>query len=493
MQLCWTHAHAKGMMKKRRKRGVVGKAARAAQIRKWGLCMDYTRTIAEFIANATYEDLPQKAIDITKTSIIDTLGCMVAASSLAETSNAVYDSYRDIEGDGPCTIIGYGERMPLYAAAFVNGAMGHGVDFDDCASIDKPTIHPTASVFPAAFTLSEHLGGITGKDLILAVAIGNEVGIRIGDCPQGDMLKDYCFFSQTVIGVFQATAAACKLLNLDVDQTVSALGLAINRVSGPFHSLFTCDFRGIRDAFCNEEGIKCAMFAKAGLKGCVKALDVLFDEIYKGDVDMNGLTEGLGTVYKLADRIGYKPWPSCGSSYPFVQGILEIMAENGLTAEDVERVVLTGCQNGLDTFEPKAEKSAPTSSAVGKSALPYIAALAVKNQTIALGDFTPEAFGDLEVRAITDRIDYVLDNSFTSVEGRVEIQTVDGRSFVTDVKTLRGSQANPVSEAEVYAKFLNNCKLARKPIAAETVEGMLDALKDLENQADLVMFTEALA
>jgi len=180
--------------------------------------MDYTRTIAEFIANATYEDLPQKAIDITKTSIIDTLGCMVAASSLAETSNVVYESYREVEGDGPCTIVGYGDRMPVYAAAFVNGAMGHGVDFDDCASIDKPAIHPTASVFPAAFTLAEHLGGVTGKDLILAVAIGNEVGIRIGDCPKGDMLKDYCFFSQTIIGVFQATAAACKLLKLDEPQ-----------------------------------------------------------------------------------------------------------------------------------------------------------------------------------------------------------------------------------------------------------------------------------
>ena len=114
-----------------------------------------TQGIAHYVAKTEYEDLPEDVVVSTKRSILDTLGAMLPATTLSPASDIVHDLYAEIGGRGPCTLIGYGEKAPLLAAAMVNGSLTHAMDFDDFSGIDKPLVHPTANCLPAALALAE--------------------------------------------------------------------------------------------------------------------------------------------------------------------------------------------------------------------------------------------------------------------------------------------------------------------------------------------------
>ena len=158
---------------------------------------DYTKTVAEHLANTTYEDLTPEAIEFAKKSILDTLGIMFPATTLAPTSTIVHDLVTCVDEGQTCMIVGYGERASLLGATFMNGSLTHAVDFDDSAGIERPLVHPTGSCFPAAMTLSEYLGDVTGRDLILAIALADDIGIRMADSVKGNILWDYDFFPIT--------------------------------------------------------------------------------------------------------------------------------------------------------------------------------------------------------------------------------------------------------------------------------------------------------
>lgn len=451
-----------------------------------------TEGIAHYVERTGYEDLPEEAVASTKRSILDTLGILFPATTLAPASDVVHDLYAQIDGGGPCTLIGYGEKASLLAAAMVNGSLAHAMDFDDFSGIDKPLVHPTANCLPAALALAEQLGHVSGKDLVAAVALGNDVGIRMCACVNGSAMHDYEFFPQTVFGVFQATVAAGKLLGLSAGQMTDALGLAVNRVSGFHASLFSCEFRSIRDSFGNEEGIRCALLASRGFAGCKDALEVLYRVVYHDNVDTSHVTEGLGEEFYAVKLVGYKPWPSCQSTQPYAQAVIEAMERDGVAADDIEHVQLVGCRNGADAFFPKEQKSRPSTGITAKTALPYVAAVAALRQNLVLTDFVDGALADPAVQAMARRIDFEVDEAMPLNSGIARIRTKDGAVHERRVDVLRGNVQSPLGEAELLAKFKSNASLARRPLSTETVDALARAVLWLEDVEDVSSLMESL-
>lgn len=449
----------------------------------------YTKAVAEYIAQTNYEDLSAEAIESAKKSILDTLGIMFPATTLAPPSDVVHDLYLELDCGGECTLVGYGEKASLFSAAMINGSLTHAVDFDDSAGIDKPIVHPTASCFPAALALAEHLGNVSGKQLITAIAVADDVGIRMGSCPKGNVLWDYDFFPPTTFGVFQATVAACKLLELDAQQVIDALGLAVNRVAGIRDALFNCEFRSVRDAFGNEEGIRCALLASCGFAGCPDALEQLYHIVYRDNVDLSFLVDGLGKEFYNAKLIGYKPWPSCQGTHPYVQSCLETMEDNGIASEDVENIVLVGCSQGSNLFYPKEEKSRPTTSITAKVALPYVVAVAAWRRNVVLSDFEIQNLSDPEIQAMAQRIEFQVDDSFPPNSATARITTKQGEIFEGHVDILRGSVLNPMSIDELVAKFKGNAALAKHPI--QRVDDLAQACMHLEDVASVKDFVSS--
>ncbi len=441
---------------------------------------DYTRTIAEHLAHTTYEDLTPEAIEFAKKSIMDTLGIMFPATTLAPTSDVVHDLVMDVDEGEKCLMVGYGERASLLEAAFMNGSLTHAVDFDDSAGIDRPLVHPSGSCFPAALTLADFLGTTTGKDLILAIALADDLGIRLADCVKGNILWDYDFFPITTIGVFEATAAAAVLLKLDADQMVDALGLAVNRVSGIRDTLFNCEFRSIRDAFGNQEGIRCAMLAKRGFEGCKTAIEDLFRIIYRDNVDMEPLVKDLGKVFTNSTLITYKMWPSCQGTQPYAEVVLQILeAHPELAVEDIASIVLKGPKESYDMFYPKEEKAHPATSITSKVSIPFVVASMLRKRNLVLADFEVQNLDDPAVLGLTDILEFEIDESHNASSATAVVTLQDGTVIENRAEYVRGAVCAPLTLEQLIVKFKGNASLAKHPIA--DIDGLADALLHLED------------
>ncbi len=445
---------------------------------------DYTRVIAEHLATTTYDDLTPEAIEYAKKSIMDTLGIMFPATTLAPTSDVVHDLVMDVDEGSRCSLIGYGEKASLLEAAFMNGSLTHAVDFDDSAGIDRPLVHPSGSCFPAAITLAEFLGNVTGKDLILSIALANDLGIRLADCVKGNILWDYDFFPITTIGVFEATAAAAVLLKLNTDQMVDALGLAVNRVSGIRDTLFNCEFRSIRDAFGNQEGIRCAMLAARGFEGCKTAIEDLFRIIYHDNVDMDPLLRDLGKVYTGASLVTYKMWPSCQGTQAYAEVLLQILEENpSITPEDIDSVLLKGPKESNELFYPKEEKAHPKTSITSKVSIPFVAATMLRKRNLVLADFEVQNLDDSETLSLTDLFEFEIDGSHSANSATAIMTLKDGTVIEKRTDYVRGAVCAPLTLEQLITKFKGNASLAKHAIS--DIDGLADALLHLEGVSNI--------
>ena len=372
----------------------------------------------------------------------------------------------------------------------INGSLTHAVDFDDFSGIDKPMVHPTANCLPAALALAEYIGNVSGKELITAITLANDIGIRMCACVNGSAMHDYDFFPQTVFGVFQATIAASKILGLTADQITDALGLAVNRVSGIRISLFECEFRSIRDSFGNEEGIRCALLASKGFSGCKNALEVLYQVIYHDNVDTSHIELGLGIDFYTVKLVGYKPWPSCQSTQPYAQAVIENAQKNNIDGDDIEHIQLIGCKNGADTFFPKDQKSQPKTSITAKTSLPYVVAIAALRRTLVLSDFEVTNLSNPAVQEMAKRIDFNIDEEMPLNSAVAIIELKNGAKFEHRVDILRGNVLNPMSTEEIIAKFKSNATLSKYPLKKETIDALVSSIFELEDIDDVSAIME---
>src|SRR4249920_3253013 len=127
-----------------------------------------TGRIARYLAGLSYTDLPPALVDLTKRCVLDTLGVTIGASSLAPEAKLVMEYVSDLEGKPESSILGFGGKAPAPWAAFVNGSLGHMLDYDDMGESG----HPGIVTIPVALAVGQRAGGVSGREFITAVAAG---------------------------------------------------------------------------------------------------------------------------------------------------------------------------------------------------------------------------------------------------------------------------------------------------------------------------------
>ena len=140
--------------------------------------MNESAALAKYVANSVFEDLPEKAVAMTKMSFLDALGVTLAAGGLCDECSAFVEIALESGGNEESTILGFGKRVPAHMAAFANGAMAHALDFEDAH--DLALVHPNAATVPAALAMAESIGHVGGKDFIVALAVGCDIVCRLG-------------------------------------------------------------------------------------------------------------------------------------------------------------------------------------------------------------------------------------------------------------------------------------------------------------------------
>ncbi len=442
--------------------------------------------IAKNIVNLKYDDIPPEIVDITKKSILDTLGVITAASTMGEGCQEIVELVKKTGAKGKSTIIGYGGRVPSWMAGFANGAMVHQLDYDDIGGAG----HPSACVVPTAFAVAEEVGGVNGKELIVAVAAAIDLYCRIGLALKRDTASGG-WFVPPVIGFFSATAVASRLLGLSEDETLYAFGHVYQQVGGNQKVSYSPGsvFRGVRDGFSIKAGILSALMAKMGLPGTKDTLEGkagFFDLYFNGVYERSFLTDELGKKFYNTE-VGFKPWPSCRLTHGAVDAILGIFSEHDIQPGNITEINVTAGERMGHQAAALDSRLRPQTITDAKFSTHFTLGVAASRKKVLIKDFTPDGLKDPTVLQMARKVNLKVDPKLAESRDTqiVEIKTRDGKRYSKRVDVVYGDPSKPVAREDLMAKFRDCVSYSAKPLDRVDVEKVIKMVDNLEEVKDV--------
>src|ERR1700675_725178 len=227
------------------------------------------KTLGEWAARLRVEDIPAAVRDNAALRVLDTIGCALAGAQ-EEHAPSVLALASRWGGPGLCTIWGTPLTVAPPQAALANGALAHGLDFDDTHA--DSVCHASAVLVPAVLALAES-EGLSGRDALTALVAGYEAMIRIGMAAPG-RFHERGWHATAVCGGFGAALAAGKSLGLDADRLTAALGIAASMASGVMEFLEDGSWvKRLHPGWAAQSGIQAAALAGEGFTGPATALE----------------------------------------------------------------------------------------------------------------------------------------------------------------------------------------------------------------------------
>jgi 2-methylcitrate dehydratase PrpD len=219
--------------------------------------------LARWATSVTFDDLPEDVVAATKLRVMDVIGLALAGAE-TDFGRSVRAAALALSTPGPCRILGFGDRVGVTTAAFANGAFSQALEFDD--THNESIVHMSSPAVAAALALSEYTQ-LSGRDLLTAIAIGNEISCRVGSVSSGE-LHARGFHPTGLFATFGAAYLASKILGLDAETQARAAGIAGSFASG----LLECWVDGTQTKFLHpgwsaQSGITAALLARAGVTG----------------------------------------------------------------------------------------------------------------------------------------------------------------------------------------------------------------------------------
>ena len=451
---------------------------------------DLVHVFAGHAANLTYEALPQGERMAAKMSILDTLGVILAASGMEPAVRGVIDIVKESGGAPDCSVLGFGGKYPAVMAALANGAMAHCLDYDDQTPWGQ---HCASSIVPAVFAVGERQGGVSGKDLIAAVAAGQDIFARLR-C-NVEWKKDWNL--STVLAVFAATASAGRVMGLSGSRIAHALGIATMQSSGIMEMVAGrgSDLRGLYAGFSAKGAVLAALLAEKGVTGIDRTFEGKFgvmNTYFGGRYDRDAMIQNLDREF-LGSRTLYKRWPCVGTAHSHMKAAIDIVTQNNLALGDIAEIRLhVGDYHDL-MCQPLAERRAPATLADAKFSLPFLVAVAVVRRGMSVTDFTPAGLCDPLILEAGRKMSLVreasLDWKLVLPPGRVEILARDGRQWIVEGQQVPGNAGNPMSWTDLCAKFRECASIAVNPVSDPKVakfEDLAGRLEELQDATELV-------
>jgi 2-methylcitrate dehydratase PrpD len=454
--------------------------------------------LSEFLARTTagldYDDLPEPVVRTAKAAILDTIGvCLAATGQGSDYVPPVRGFVEKFAAAGDSPGLGLGRRIQPLDSIFWLGSLAHALDFDDVAGYS----HPSAPVVTAALPLSHHIAPVDGRRLIEAVALGQDMVIRLSQALQHP-LSQYGWMP-SMPGTMGAALACAKLLRLDVEGIRNALGLALHQTSGTMQALARpgSAYRAVREAFNARAGALAALLAADGLPGDHESIEGqfgFFAQFFGNDYDR----DFAYSPELLGPRIAFKLWPCAGHPTLFLTVLAEMLADGTVRPEHVSRITVTGCSDLLPhQCEPPAERAAPRHGIDAKVSIPFLIGKLLKNRTIDLDDFSPAGLDDPAAIALGQRVSWHSDPSLARGQngfgvGIVEIEHSDGSVVRAQSETPIGHPDNPLSWDQLVTKFRRCLDASAIDVPRSAVDEVVTMIDELESAPDVGTILETL-
>lgn len=446
--------------------------------------------LVDYSLALSYENLPPEVIRITKQQVLDTIGVGLAGHN-AEGVRQLRLFTEANGGKAEGLVWGTAVRVPAHEAARVNGAMAHALDYDD--THEKSYVHPSVITIPAVLAVAEKVSGLTGKDLIVAIVLGTDISCRLALAAQpGVNPFKVGWHNTTIYGYISSALAVGKLLGLDRDQLIYAAGIAYHQAAGNAQAHVDGALtKRMGPGYACSAGVLAAQMAQLGVTGARDVLEGpigLYPQYHHGHYDRGALLQGLGAQFATSD-LSFKPYPSCRGSHTAVDAALALVQKHHLQASDVKSLTI---YNGPGEYkllgDPLPEKRAPKSTVQAQFSNPWVVATTLVKGQVSLADFTPDALGQAEILALTQKIDTALDEGLVTQGGgvgptRVTVQTQDGRTISETVLTAKGEPNQPLSAQEFEQKFKDCAGSAG--LNSIQITSLMSTIQNLENLTDM--------
>lgn len=460
---------------------------------------DLACDIARFAVSLTYSDLPLAVTEAVRTNVLDTLSCALAGSS-AEGIGEVADLVEGWGGRPEASVFVLGGKLPAHHAAWLNSGMAHARDYDD--THDAAILHAGVSTVPAAIAAAELRGGISGPELIVAVAAGLEVMCRLGVAIDVDIVESGFIYS-SVLGYFAATVAAGRVLGLDEKQMLNALGIVYSSVAGNHQVTRDASLmKRLQPGLAAQAAVVAAQLAARGVRGAqhvFEGADGFFRVYLHGRASADRFRRDLGQSYELLN-LSYKPYPCCRDTHSSIDAALAARLQDDRTVADIEsvRVGLTGPGYQM-VCVPESVRQAPKTIVEAQFSIPFTVAAALIDGAPMIRHFTEAAVTRPDILALARRVHPYVDqeidrdwNRFVT-PARLDIQYSDGKQSSVRIDYPKGHPRHRMAAAEIAAKTADCAKYAAKPLAPDTAERLAAATLGLDKASDLDALLNAMS
>lgn len=406
--------------------------------------MEVTRTLAKFIVNHRSAELPQKVRHEAARSFLNWVGCAVGASR-HETVERALAALNEFSGPREATVLGRGDRLDIMLAALMNGTTSHTFDFDDTHL--KTVIHPSGPVASAILALAERRPA-NGDEFLHAFILGVEAECRIGNAVYPSHYNVGWHITATA-GVFGAAAAAGRLLGLNEQQMVWALGIAATQSSG-LREMFGTMVKPMHPGNAARNGLLAALLASKNFTSAEEGIEGrrAFAHVLATERNFAEITDRLGETWEIALNT-YKPF-ACGIvEHPAIDGCIQLRNEHTLKAEDIEGIALKVHPLVLEL----TGKRTPQAGLEGKFSVYHSCAVAIIHGAAGEAQYSDEAVRDPRVVALRDRVTASVEKGVHEDQVHVTVRLKGGRVLEKQIEHAVGSLDRPMSDADLEAKF----------------------------------------
>ncbi|HVO94865.1 MAG TPA: MmgE/PrpD family protein, partial [Terriglobales bacterium] len=295
-----------------------------------------SRKLAEFAQSFELAQAPTEVISNAKLAILDCLGVSVLATR-QEIGDCLNKFAKANASTGDCTVWGLSLKASVRDAAFLNGTLAHGLDYDD-------RNHSTTYTLAASIATAESVNA-NGRQALEAFIVGREVRATldrifsarssgVGPGARG-------WHSNGILGPIAAACSASRIYRLNPRQTLAAIGLsagacgALTRDGGTMAKPFRCGHAaatGVTSALLAQAGFSSDETVLEGRYGLLDAVGPLGDEI------LESLGKKLGIEWDLAHSLRIKPFASCTATHSGLEAMLRLRQREKITADEVEAI-----------------------------------------------------------------------------------------------------------------------------------------------------------
>lgn len=442
---------------------------------------------AQWVAEFSSKAVPEAVQEHTRLQILDMIGVMIASSGLDMVA-AAHRAVAESDGaTGPAFSLTDAAPTTPANAAFLNGVMSAVLEFDDTHI--QSNIHPTGVVLSALLPECERLR-LSGRDLLEAVLVGNELLCRLG-LVSPIRMHEVGFHPSSAYGIFGAVWGLAHLRRLPVAETMHAIGTAASLSAGSIASFEDgTSTKMLHVGMAASAAIRAVALSCQGISGPHPVFEGKFGW-FKSHFqsaprfNFSALTDDLGERWEVLN-IASKAHPCAYTLIPFIAAAIALREAHGFAPEEIEVVQCDIMPRSFATVcEPVDEKRRPRTSWHGRISLQHTVAEALVLGRMDKHAYAPENLVDPRINAVADKVvhrpDPVAAADLSRSRATVSIRLRDGRELTHTIDDMPGTSRNPIGRDVYLRKFKSNVEGVISPDHADELAGALLRLDGIDD------------